>query len=571
MDLAHDLFCKDSRAVLDLVRDGAVGLGRRELSLLLCSVLFRATGLEWYEQGDVWDRVALERPLPSDVPTSKVTAMAADLRQLMLADITPDGPLLGTDGPLSSAAGWADAFRRAGRTLGTAAREGTLQRGLREVASYAVIFHWNRLGLSARIQSILAHAARNAVLGTPAGPAGGAPADRELAAAAQPVRPFTALDADPDRAVARFPLVLQGRRGCPDLETRVRDVREFADSCHVPSNPDDRIDRASSVFNLSALIAADCGMRALAVDLCERLFEVFRTGWPVSGRTSIASLQPLVNLARLERRAGAADSAFRTLDGINRAVRDGGSALVHGTSVSFDGFIAPDGDRSKVDPWLRTLLRGEGTRALAGAGRWAQAAAHAERYGDAAGELREGRQARIIADVLEGRTGSALTLIDTSVGTEPWTQAVAACLRSYARAKIDRLNSADVTAMLTAVQLARQPTDRATTWFRTRLGLTAVDLSAAVRQDDADLMCAELIDEAERSADAFVARDVLRHPVCLSRMTSAQAGALTALVDGARLDAGSIPRPLLDDLTASVQTAGTVLANSLLALRSLDT
>ncbi|MFD9323923.1 hypothetical protein ACFWDQ_40935 [Streptomyces sp. NPDC060053] len=59
---------------------------------------------------------------------------------------------------------WADAFRRAGRALGKAVQEGTLDRGLRQVLSYHVIFHWNRLGLSIRGQSILAWAARAAIL-----------------------------------------------------------------------------------------------------------------------------------------------------------------------------------------------------------------------------------------------------------------------------------------------------------------------------------------------------------------------------------------------------------------------
>ncbi|MGH3852519.1 MAG: thiopeptide-type bacteriocin biosynthesis protein [Pseudonocardiaceae bacterium] len=178
MDLAHELFCDDSQAVVNLVRDGELGLGRRELSLLLCSMLMRAAGLEWYEQGDVWHRVALERRLPTDVPTSKLTAMADDLKHLMLADITPDGPLLGRNGPLASAAGWAGAFCQAGRTLGAAARAGTLQRGLRDILSYHVIFHWNRLGLPARTQSILAWAARAAILNLPIAPTRSQPADR---------------------------------------------------------------------------------------------------------------------------------------------------------------------------------------------------------------------------------------------------------------------------------------------------------------------------------------------------------------------------------------------------------
>ena len=66
------------------------------------------------------------------------------------------GPLLGASGPLAPTASWAEAFRQAGQTLGAAARKGTLQRGLRKIISYLVIFHWNRLGLPFRTQSILA-------------------------------------------------------------------------------------------------------------------------------------------------------------------------------------------------------------------------------------------------------------------------------------------------------------------------------------------------------------------------------------------------------------------------------
>ncbi|MFJ9416714.1 thiopeptide-type bacteriocin biosynthesis protein [Streptomyces sp. NPDC101227] len=161
MNIAHALFHADSRAVLTTAHGE---LGRRELSLLLCATLMRAAGLEWYEQGDVWHRVARERPLPADVSAAKVDAMAGSLRQLLLADTSPTGPMLQSDRTLKPAADWVRAFRHAGRGLGAAAQEGALDRGLREVVSYHVIFHWNRIGLPARTQSILAHAARGAIL-----------------------------------------------------------------------------------------------------------------------------------------------------------------------------------------------------------------------------------------------------------------------------------------------------------------------------------------------------------------------------------------------------------------------
>lgn len=161
MAIAHTLFHADSRAILTPPHGG---LGRRETSLLLCATLMRAAGLEWYEQGDVWHRVAQERPLSPDIPPSKIRTMTADLRHLLLADTSPTGPLLQSDQALQHAAGWIQAFRRAGQALGAANRDGTLDRGLRQVVAYHVIFHWNRIGLHARAQSALAHAATAAVL-----------------------------------------------------------------------------------------------------------------------------------------------------------------------------------------------------------------------------------------------------------------------------------------------------------------------------------------------------------------------------------------------------------------------
>ncbi|MEU8628071.1 hypothetical protein [Streptomyces sp. NPDC048669] len=53
--------------------------------------------------------------------------------------------LLRPGGPLEPVAEWATAFRDAGQKLGHAVQDGTLDRGLRQVLSYHVTFHWNRL------------------------------------------------------------------------------------------------------------------------------------------------------------------------------------------------------------------------------------------------------------------------------------------------------------------------------------------------------------------------------------------------------------------------------------------
>lgn len=545
---AHQLFCADSRAVLNLVHNGGPGLGRRELSLLLCIVMMRAAGLEWYEQGDVWHRVAQERRLPNDVPQAKLTAMASDLRQLMLAATAPYSPLLRDGGPLAPTADWADAFRATGQALGSAAREGRLTRGLREILSYLVIFHWNRLGLPARTQSILASAARTAILDLPTHTPPPTPSTRAAEDAAA-------------RLLTRFPLLLQHRFRCPDLETHVRTVRECANSCQEPTSADERINRACTVWNLSALIAADCGIPDLAIDLCRRQFQIFRAAAPLADGPAVAALQPLVNLARLTRRSGDAEGSYRELEGIHHAVRSGGSVVIHGVSFDLDDLIV--NGKSTVDEWLRDVLRVDGTRALCAAGQWTAAAEHAGKYNESGDQLHEAGQTRCIAYSLNGQVGSALHLVDQATPADPWEHAVAACLRSYVLRQTRRLDDADIAELLDKVRAVHNTVDRPTALSRTRLGLAAADLAIATHRAEAELLCVELVGHAARSADAFVAREVLTHPECRALAIPKQIRALELLVKRAGLDANSIPEPLAEDLMASVEIAESVLTELL--------
>ncbi|MGH8902524.1 MAG: thiopeptide-type bacteriocin biosynthesis protein [Egibacteraceae bacterium] len=171
MDLAHHLFHQDSRHILvHLGSDRAPTSGgrrdqRRELSILLCGILMRGAGQDWYEQGDVWARVTENRPLPPHTPLDRLRNMQPDLRQLMTSDTGPNSPLMQQNGSLTFISDWAAAFEAAGKALGDLARDGTLRRGMRAVLAHHVIFHWNRIGLPYTTQSILANAAKAVVLG----------------------------------------------------------------------------------------------------------------------------------------------------------------------------------------------------------------------------------------------------------------------------------------------------------------------------------------------------------------------------------------------------------------------
>ena len=169
MGLTHRLFHVDSRHVLAYLGRQDVpptghGDQRRELSVLLCSMLMRGAGQDWYEQGDVWARVAGIRPDPPDIPAERMNRLEADLRRLMTVDAGPTSPLLRENGPLAFLTEWAVAFAEAGQRLGGLARNGLLTRGLRAVLAHQIIFHWNRLGLPYTVQSLIAHTAKTVVL-----------------------------------------------------------------------------------------------------------------------------------------------------------------------------------------------------------------------------------------------------------------------------------------------------------------------------------------------------------------------------------------------------------------------
>lgn len=170
IDIAHDLFHADSRGVLDYVRRHASitgaehTLGRRELSVLLCSTLFFGAGQEPHEQGDIWHRVEQLRPLPAGAPADRSSKA---LQLLMNLDTSPTSALFNRDNPLAFIAPWAAAFEDAGRRLGDAAQDGILTRGVRDILAHHVIFAWNRLGLDGQTQGILARAARETVMNPP--------------------------------------------------------------------------------------------------------------------------------------------------------------------------------------------------------------------------------------------------------------------------------------------------------------------------------------------------------------------------------------------------------------------
>ncbi len=541
MAASHQLFLADSHAILK----NTTAAGRREISLTLCGLLLRGAGLEWYERGDLWHRVSHERPLPRDVAAENIHDLAATMRTLMLGAPAEPAALGQRD-----LVAWAVAFHSTGRELRRLADHGALERGLRAVLSYHVIFHWNRMGLPARTQAILAHAARAAILDTEPDPVPAAP---------NPTLPADALAT----TTAAFPLIREPRLHAADLTSRIDEAATFADRLAADAPAEKQIENACTVWNLAALIYADCGLTQRAVELCETQFEIFHAAWPVSGRIAIASLQPLINLIRLTRRGGDPRAAHQALVALDHAVHHAGSTTITRRTINFASFTDRPGGLGKATPWLRTVLLEDGTRALMAAHDWTAAAEHAAIYDSRPELLREARQTRIIALAHNGHAKEALAVLAATELSQPWEHAVAACLRNLIHQLVDPPKPYDVSALFAAVQLARANPDRSTTSFRTRLTLTALRLATPNAPGDAAQLAAGVAEDIITFDNALCARDTLASPAACERMTASHIASLESLTARAYLKAGAMPAPYDRRLIHILDETGPALARAL--------
>ncbi|WP_328952915.1 methyltransferase, FxLD system [Kitasatospora purpeofusca] len=161
MEIAHRLFHTDSHHLLARAAEpNPPSLGRTETAVVLVSAMFRAAGLDWYEQGAVCAQLAMLRDAPAPVAPERAAALTAAMRQLMCLDTWA---LTRSVAPLAHHGGWVHAFEQGGQDLARLARDGRLTRGLRAVLAHHLLFHANRAGLPVDHQAAMAARALDAV------------------------------------------------------------------------------------------------------------------------------------------------------------------------------------------------------------------------------------------------------------------------------------------------------------------------------------------------------------------------------------------------------------------------
>jgi hypothetical protein len=354
------------------------------------------------------------------------------------------------------------------------------------------------------------------------------------------------------QTLAWFPLVERHRPSGLPLTTRITELRDLAAQPGTGDTHQQMI-QAAEICNKAALIASDCGLPDLAHALCWSQHDIYDTARPLPAATAKLALQPLLNIPRQLIREGHGDTAHALLESLFLAARDRTNTVISGRTVNLTTLTSdPDAHRT-ICTLAWSALLADGTRALAQAGRWQQAAEQAAHHRGIGSRLLDGRQITILAKTLNGEPSQARDLVDQSPPSDPWEKPVQNLLRVLCGRAAETLPTEHVNTMLTTTLPLLQQTLPATAVFRTRVGLAALDLAEDHNNPQMPQLRAEII--ATARTDAYAARDALTHSQLPHTMTARQREDLDQLVGAAGLKAGTIPPPLHRDLTRAVASA----------------
>lgn len=357
----------------------------------------------------------------------------------------------------------------------------------------------------------------------------------------------------------RIPLVCRTKPPGLSLQSRLAELTALTNE---PPGADhhQRVARASGVLNFAALIASDTGLPDLAADLCWRQHKIFTEGQLLTRAMNkdtdhdiaVMALMPLVNIARLLIRQGDGHAAYELLHRLYRAAQQRDTTTIRDHEIDLAPLIHTPADHRTIctELWMALLI--DGARALARDGRWTEAAEAMAAHRGIGNRLLDGRQLKIMALLQEGLTEQAITVIDSTIPTEPWENTVANLLRIACRPGTSPSPRETSHVVEHALDLINQP-EPMTAAFRARTGLTTLDLTAEHSKSGAAHLRSTVIKIA--SSDAYAARDVLNHQPTRSQMTGHQEQQLLAVLTASALGAKTLPPQDMDALTGAVHTA----------------
>ncbi|WP_405542792.1 hypothetical protein OG478_13850 [Streptomyces phaeochromogenes] len=356
----------------------------------------------------------------------------------------------------------------------------------------------------------------------------------------------------PDAVAQRFPLVARPRPTCLPLPQRVHALAELADTAAKQGDPS----VASTVYNQAALIASDIGAPATARAMCHQHAAAYLHACPLPGMTAIRALEPVVNLARLQIRAGHADDGRQHLLALYNAVSTGAPAQFDGIAVPADLTTSPE-DRHEVRAWLWRVLLADGTRTLTTAGRWAEALAHIEEHHGVGQRMFDGRQVAVLTALTTGDTLAAESLLAHTAPGESWEDAVTGCLTVLSRRAAGQPFHRQLQDLAAAYLVRRD--EQGMTVFNTRLGLTVLDAITSPEDPAARRVATDLHRRATEATDGYAARELLGHPSLTTLMSDRETQDCRALLRTCALGTGTFPADLHDAVEAALHISDRVI------------
>ena len=338
-----------------------------------------------------------------------------------------------------------------------------------------------------------------------------------------------------------FPLVPRKRPPAEPTGTRVERVLRDAQLAHEGEGQE-AANGLARAFNGAALIASDAHMPDLARIWCWEHTESYLSDLPLTSDRACRALEPVVNLARLEIRAGRPDHALDILEGLLRGLRDGTPVRVDDRMLPLDRITRTESERAEVYRWAWSVYLGDGMRALAAQGRWQEAAEQARLLGGVGQRLFDGRQVTVLACLVDGETEQALRLVEESEVHEPWER----CVQLILRLRCDQ-EAEGGQELVEAIRGLDTPL------FATHAGLNTLPLLAR-DQSLAEGFLDRLVETA--SEDGYAARDLLDDTRI--DLAGTQRKRLSKVRDEAGLGPSTLPDELLRQLRRALQelTAG---------------
>lgn len=368
---------------------------------------------------------------------------------------------------------------------------------------------------------------------------------------------------DPHDPIAkRFPLIARFRPACLPLPDRVQSMADLAAKAHRQNDQG----VASAVYNQSALIASDIGLPELAREMCHQHAAAYLRSSPLPAMSAIRALEPVVNLARLQIRAGRTDDARQQLLDLYEAVGSGAAAVFEGIAVPA-GLTATQQDRQEVRAWLWRVLLADGTRTLTTTGRWGEALAHIEAHRGVGKRMLDGRQVAVLAALTAGDTQRADDLLRDTAAGDPWEQLVTACLVVLCRREAGQ-RLGDHLTELVETYLDREA-EAGFTVFDIRLGLTVLDAVGSAEHPASARLAHHLMRRTAEARDGYAAREILGHPLAVSLATDRQMQECEELVRVCALGAGAVSDEVRHGLSAALRTSSSVITRSLAGAEDL--